>query len=147
MSWLSKELKRTTKILDPIGNQLRKSTGGSYGDPMNWYNSKPNTTKPWEPSQSPGLIAAPNGPTPPGQSFGQNTGGYSYIPNRFSGGVATPPPGAPNVPTPNVPGGAGAMSFGGGNMAPQVGMAPPQQVNPQMVNQMARIGAIRGSYV
>ncbi len=114
---------------------------------MNWYNSKPNTNPPWEARKSPGLIAAPSGTPPAGQTFGQNTGGYSYIPNRFQGGVATPPPGAPNVPPPSMPGGAGAMSFGGGNMAPQVGMTPPQQVNPQMAGQMMRIGAIRGSMV
>src|ERR1044072_2491616 len=137
MSWLSKQLKRTTKILDPIGNQLRKSTGGSYGDPMNWYNSKPNTTQPWEARKSPGLMAAPAGPPPAGQSFGQNTGGYNYVPNQVQ-----------------QQGPSGAMSFGGGNMAPPVGMAPPpavQQGGPRdalaQQQQMARIGAIRGNYV
>lgn len=88
-------------------------------------------------------MQAPGGPAPQGQSFGQNTGGYNYVQNQF----AQRP--------------SGAMSFGGGNMAPPVGMSgprdalaqmqpPPQpqmQQNPQMQHQMMRIGAIRGSAV
>lgn len=192
MSWFSKKLKKVTKIADPIGHKLRKSTGGSYGDPMNWYNSKPNQTIPYEKRTSPGLISAPGGPAPQGTQFGANTGGYNYLQNRFAG--ASPgdvPPAqahggppvaqAPAARTPGVLGG-GAMSFGGGGIQPapsgwggrggnamaQAASAAmqhfqPQQMqsqvvpsqgprdamaqNPQMQQQMMRIGALRGGNV
>lgn len=129
MSWFSKKLKKVTKVLDPVGAKLRKSTGGSYGDPMNWYQSKPNQTQPWQPRQSPGLIAPPAGPPPQGMTFGGGPGRYTYTPNEFAGsnmsfGGGMPPPQAPNVPPPMQP--------------------PPQQA--QMANQMARIGAVRGNF-
>lgn len=142
MSWFSKKLKKFTKVADPIGAKLRKSTGGSYGDPFNWYQSKPNQTQPWQPRQSPGLIPQPEGSPPPGMTFGQNTGGYNYLPNRFQGGGGMmmggvqgmpggvmQPPQAPNVQTPTQP--------------------PPMQAQgqPQMQQQMMRIGAVRGNYV
>jgi len=136
MSWFSKKLKKVTKVLDPVGAKLRKSTGGSYGDPMNWYQSKPNQTIPYQQRTSPGLTAQPSGPAPPGMSFGQNTGGYNYLPNRFAGGNMAPPM-------------AGGMSFGGPRdaMAQTMPQQPQPTMNPQMQNQMARIGAIRGSTV
>lgn len=157
MGWFSKKLKKVTKVLDPVGDKLRKSTGGSYGDPMNWYQSKPNQTTPYPQRTSPGLIAAPSGPAPPGMSFGGNTGGRSYIPNQFQNAGPMKPPGAPNVPTPSVPGGpAAAMSFGGPMQQAMIGAAnqfqqqnqAPVMGNPQpMQQQMMRIGAIRGSNV
>jgi len=138
MSWFSKKLKKVTKVLDPIGDRLRKSTGGSYGDPMNWYNSKPNQTIPYQQRVSQGLMVAPNGQnTLPGMTFGGNTGGRTYIPNQFSSGMmmgGVQPP-APMAPPPNIP-------------SP---MQPPQQqaqlAQGPMQQQMMRIGAIRGNYV
>lgn len=155
MGWLKKQLKRTTKILDPVGHQLRKSTGGSYGDPMNWY-SKPKTAPAYQARTSPGLMSAPAGAPPPGISFGQNTGGYNYLPNRFTGqgapaggNMGAPLAGGQNMTQPPM----GAMSFGGPRDAMAQTMQQPQQQPyqpqqpqqiPQMQNQMARIGALRG---
>lgn len=157
MSWLSKALKKTTKIIDPVGAKLRKSTGGSYGDPMNWYNSKPNETVPWQPTPSQGLMPAPSGPAPQGVKLGNGSnGGYNYVPNQFSG-QAAPPPGmtagaaGPQAGPMKPPMGGGAMSFGGGQAAPPMmgSGGPPQQIPqmqqaPAMQNQMAKIQAMRG---
>lgn len=163
MSWLSKHLKKKTKILDPIGSKLRKSTGGSYGDPLNWYNSKPNTNQPWQPSPSKPLMAAPNGQQTLGTTnIGGNDGGRTYTPNYFiNPGMQNPVPGltapqggkggmgmpaGPIKQPPNMGFGGGV---GGGANPQMIGMAPPQQAQPQMQNNMmgqqqAMIQALRG---
>jgi hypothetical protein len=91
MSWLTKQLKRTTKILDPIGNKLRKSTGGSYGDPLNQYQSHPPGVA--QSSYAPKtreLMPAPNGQNTLGSINigGGNTGGHTYAPNPFQAQMA-----------------------------------------------------------
>lgn len=128
-SKIKKSLKKTTKILDPVGAKIRKSTGGSYMDPLNQYNSKPNTAPAYQPRASQGLIAPPSGPAPPGIKFGGSSGGYNYVPNQFSGG-AEPPAGPASVggptmgkPTVMPQTAGGAMSFGGPQMASPT--APP----------------------
>lgn len=139
-SKIKKSLKKTTKIIDPIGHKIRKSTGGSYMDPLNQYNSKPNTAPAYQARTSPGLIPAPSGPAPSGIKFGGNTGGYNYIPNRFSGGVqqSAAPPGLTAQPSmkggPALPAGpikGGVMAFGGAPGAPQMAAstAPPPTAN------------------
>lgn len=147
MGWLSKKLKKVTKVLDPVGDKLRKSTGGSYGDPMNWYQSKPNQTIPYQQRTSPGLIPAPQGAPPPGMTFGGNTGGRNYIQNQFAnsggmmmGGVQPQP--TPMAPRPSIP------SMGPPNVSTPT-QPPPQQaqMSGPMQQQMMRIGAIRGSNV
>lgn len=156
MSWFSKKLKKVTKVLDPVGAKLRKSTGGSYGDPMNWYQSKPNETIPYQQRTSQGLMAAPPGGPPPGMTFGQNTGGRNYIQNQFAGGGGggmmmggvqggAPMPGGP--PPPPAVGMNGPRDAMAQQQMQPPQMQPPQQIPPQMQQQMARIGAIRGSYV
>lgn len=146
MSWFSKQLKRSTKILDPVGAQLRKSTGGSYGDPMNWYNSKPNTNQPWQPSPSRPLMAAPNGQQTLGTTdFAGNTGGRTYAPNPFQNPMpqnATPgltaQPSAKNPMLPAGPVKAPGMGFGGPAAQPQM------MQNTGMNQQQAMINALRG---
>ena len=145
MSWFSKQLKRTTKILDPVGAKIRKGSGGSYGDPLNQYNSKPNTTTPWKPTPSPGLMSAPNGQQSLAtMNLGGNTGGRTYTPNPFQ--------------APQGPAQGGAMGFGGPQQMPPIqggmqmpGMAgspmqppPQQQPPPQLGQQQAMIQALRG---
>jgi hypothetical protein len=85
MSWLSKKLKKVTKVIDPIGNQLRKQTGGSYGDPLNFY-SKPQLppgAQPVDNSLKP-QIGQP-GPT---VRFGGAPGGKNYVDNPFAAQMA-----------------------------------------------------------
>jgi hypothetical protein len=130
---------------------------------MNWYQSKPNQTIPYQQRTSPGLMAAPSGPAPPGMTFGQNTGGRNYIQNQFAGQGAAPgggggmmlggvqgggqPGGMPGgVMQPPPGGGMPPMGAGPRDAMAQQQMQPPQMA-PQMQQQMARIGAIRGSYV
>jgi hypothetical protein len=114
MGWLKKKLKKITKVVDPIGHQVRKSTGGSYGNPLNW-NRTPQAAPGYTPRESGGLTAAPDGvSTLPTMKLGGSSGGYGYVPNRFANAGPVKPPGQPNVPTPSVPPNTGAMSFGGG---------------------------------
>jgi hypothetical protein len=84
MGWFSKKLKKITKVVDPIGAKLRKSTGGSYGDPMNWYQSKPKAVVPYQRPERPGLQADP-GTAGPTMNLG---GGGTYTPNPFAGQMA-----------------------------------------------------------
>lgn len=121
MSWLSKKLKKVTRVVDPIGHEVRKSTGGSYGDPLNFHKDPPPGPAPYQrPEQK--LYAAPSGGTTlPTMKLGGNSGGYGYVPNRFANAGPVKSPGQPNVPTPSVPPNTGAMSFGGGQPMPQMG--------------------------
>lgn len=114
MSWFSKKLKKITNTVDPIGHQIRKSTGGSYGDPLNFHKDPAAGPAPYQrPEQK--LFAAPSGgSTLPTMKLGGSSGGYGYVPNRFANAGPIKSPGQPNVPTPSVPPNTGAMSFGGG---------------------------------
>jgi hypothetical protein len=133
MSWFSKKLKKITKVVDPIGAKLRKSTGGSYGDPMNWYQSKPKAVTPYQRPEKQGLLADPGtgGPT---THLGSSAG---YTQNPFAGQMAQadalrrgPAPTGANVAMPGISNMGSPM--GGGMMGqPQVGMAPPQQAQMQ----------------
>lgn len=133
MSWFSKKLKKITKIADPIGAKLRKSTGGSYGDPMNWYQSKPKSVVPYQRPEKMGLQADPGtgGPT---VNLG---GGGNYTPNPFAGQMAQA-----NV----LRGASQPQANMAQNMAMpgpinNVGMAPGGQMQPQqMQNGMMRPG-------
>ncbi len=113
MSWFSKKLKKITKVVDPIGARLRKSTGGSYGDPMNWYQSKPKRPTPYPMPEKRDLMMDPGtgGPT---IHLG---GGGNYTPNPFTQQMAQ---------VNALRGGAGSQQ----NMAPPMGMAPPTSVPP-----------------
>lgn len=164
MSWFSKKLKKITKVVDPIGAKLRKSTGGSYGDPMNWYQSKPKAVTPYQRPEKQGLMADPGtgGPTTrlgSSQGFAQNpfAGQMAQADALRTGGGA--PTGA-NVAMPGITpgsgfGGQGTPGYSGlgsqlggviGQVAqqPQVGMAPPPraQMQPQgnPTNMMMRPG-------
>lgn len=120
MGWFKKKLKKITKVVDPVGNQLRKATGGSYGDPMNWYQSKPKQATPYQAPPKRGLQADPGtgGPT---LNLG---GGGNYTPNPFAGQMA------------QAAALRGGAPMGQPGMAPpigQVGMAPPQNMQNMMV--------------
>jgi hypothetical protein len=138
MSWFKKKLKKLTKIADPIGAKLRKSTGGSYGDPMNWYQSKPKAVTPYQRPEKMGLMPDPGtgGPT---VNLG---GGGNYTPNPFAGQMAQadalrrgPAPTGANVAMPGISNMGSPM--GGQLGQPQVGMAPPPQMGmPQQNLQM-----------
>lgn len=156
MSWFSKKLKKITKVADPIGAKLRKSTGGSYGDPMNWYQSKPKPVVPYQRPEKMGLQADPGtgGPT---VNLG---GGGNYTPNPFAGQMAQA--GALRSPgslgqssmAQGIQPAAGGFRPGSGvfrdvasqymaanPMDPNVGMAPEGQMQPQqMQNGMMRPG-------
>lgn len=133
MGWFKKKLKKITKVVDPIGAKLRKSTGGSYGDPMNWYQSKPKPVVPYQRPPKQGLQADPGtgGPT---VNLG---GGGNYTPNPFAGQMAQ----AQALRQPNLAGstplgvtkGAGFGTAPAPGMVPQqipqTGMAPPMQNN------------------
>lgn len=123
MSWFSKKLKKITKVIDPIGNQLRKSTGGSYGDPMNWYQSSQKAPTPYPMPEKRGLMSDPGtgGPT---VNLGSTTG---YTPNPFTQQMAQ----------------ANALRSAATaqpNMGQPVGMAPPAQIPPNMQNTMIQGG-------
>lgn len=109
MSWFSKKLKKITKIADPIGAKLRKSTGGSYGDPMNWYQSKPKPVVPYQRPEKLGLQADPGtgGPT-----VNLGGGGGNYTPNPFAQQMAQ------------------ANALRGGQLGTQANMAPPMRSAP-----------------
>lgn len=120
MSWFKKKLKKITKVVDPIGAKLRKSTGGSYGDPMNWYQSKPKPVVPYQRPERPGLQPDPGtgGPT-----VNLGGGGGNYTPNPFVGQMAQA-----NV----LRGGAQPQANLAAPMgAPMMGMAPPARIQPQ----------------
>lgn len=111
MSWFKKKLKKITKVVDPIGAKLRKSTGGSYGDPMNWYQSKPKQPIPYQRPSNPGLHPNPGtgGPT---INFG---GGGEYTPNPFANQMAQ----------------ADALRTGQSNMAVPIGNVQMPGIAPQ----------------
>jgi hypothetical protein len=91
MSWLSKQLKRNIKVLDPVGAKLRKETGGNYLDPLNQYTSHPpGTAKSSYVPKTRELTPAPNGQTTLGtvNIGGANTGGRTYAPNPFQAQMA-----------------------------------------------------------
>lgn len=143
MSWLSKKLKKVTNTVDPVGKYLRKSTGGSYGDPMNWYNSKPNTTQPWQPAPAKPLMAAPNGQQSLATTqLGGNSGGRTYAPNPFQNPMPQGSTAGSAMPAgPMKP----SMSFGGpqmGNSLMQVmgGGQQPIQGNMQRGNGQNPLG-------
>lgn len=89
MGWLKSHLKKFTNTIDPIGKSIRKSTGGSYGNPLNFggtIKSAPTTAGPLKPTGQ--LMAAPNG---------QNT--LATTSGRPAG---MPPPQAPQPVAPNM---------------------------------------------
>lgn len=110
MSWFSKKLKKVTKVLDPAGAKIRENSGGSYGDPLNWYDSGPKKPIPYQ--------AAPKKPLMPDPGTGGGTtqlggggGGRSYQPNPFAQQMAQvaalrgqpPPPQANPMPGQGMP--------------------------------------------
>jgi hypothetical protein len=144
MSWFSKKLKKITNTVDPVGKYLRRSTGGSYMDPMNWYNSKPNTAPAYQPSQSQGLMSAPNGQQRLGTiNIGGDSGGRTYVPNHFQNPMPqnsvpglTAPMGGKSNALPAGPVKGPAMGFGGG-VAPQGNMQRMTGYNPLQGTQLA----------
>lgn len=150
MSWFSKKLKKITNTVDPIGHQIRKSTGGSYGDPLNFHKDPPPGPAPYQKPEA-RLMAAPSGgSTLATTKLGGSSGGYGYLPNRFANAGPVKGPGQPNVPTPSVPPNTGAMSFGGGQPinpsgpgmmgGAMMGAAGGQPMAPQMGNAMRMAG-------
>lgn len=124
MSWFSKKLKKITKVIDPIGAKLRKQTGGSYGDPLNMYQSKPKAVTPYQRPERPGLQADPGTGGPTMQLGGP--GGGQYTQNPFAGQMAQ----------------AQALRAGGqlGQSGPQI--PPPGGITPRPGGMMPRGNAM-----
>lgn len=142
MSWFKKKLKKITKVVDPIGAKLRKSTGGSYGDPMNWYQSKPKQATPYQAPPKRGLQPDPGtgGPT---VNLG---GGGNYTPNPFANQMAQ----AAALRQPNLASKMGGRAIGSqptpGMEAAALGpSAPPPAA--MMQPQQMQIGMVRGNQV
>ena len=96
-------------------------------DPLNQYNSKPNTAPAYQPLKSQGLMSAPNGQQTLGTiNIGGAGGGRSYVPNQFQNPMPqnnvpglTAPMGGKNGALPAGPvkapvGNMGNMGFGSG---------------------------------
>lgn len=128
MSWLSKKLKKITKTVDPVGNYLRKQTGGSYGDPLNIY-SKPQLPPGAQPEDR--SLKSQVGQPGPTVRFG--TGGPGkYVQNPFANQMAQA---AALRTNPTIGGPQAGM---GGPINP-ASIAPPVQtpvVPPNMQNYM-----------
>lgn len=138
MSWLSKHIKKKIKVIDPAGAAIRKQTGGSTFDPLNWYDSKPKEPIPYERPPKMGLQPDPGtgGPT---QRIGSSNGGYAYQPNPFAQQMAQADAvrgTGMSQPTPQpLPGGAQLQPGGGGPMMMgklQQMQIPGQPINPMM---------------
>lgn len=83
MGWFSKKLKKVTKILDPAGAAIRKNSGGSYGDPLNWYDSGPKKAKPYQEIPNSTTLAPDPGTGGPTVKLGGGSGGRNYQANPF----------------------------------------------------------------
>lgn len=133
MSWFSKKLKKITNTLDPVGHQLRKATGGSYGDPLNFYQSHPNL--PPGAKEIDRSLKSDPGMAGPTLKLGGSTGNYTYMNNPFQkqmaqvaalrgpgaspmgGGVVTPLNGGTGIPGMGGPKMGGDFRSGMPNMA------------------------------
>lgn len=139
MSWFSKKLKKITKVIDPIGNQLRKQTGGSYGDPLNFY-SKPQLAPEPQPRDT-SLKPQIGSPGPTVRLGGAPPDGKSYVGNPFAAQMAQV---AALRSNPAIGGPQAGMV--GGPINPS-SIAPPVQtpmVPPNMQNIMVRGGGRGG---
>lgn len=117
MSWLSKQLKKTTKILDPAGAKIREGTGGSYGDPLNWYDSGPKKPVPYQQTPNSTTLAPDPGTGGPTMKLGGGSGGRTYQDNPFAQQMAQVsairggPPGMQTAQAPNAPRPASGMAL------------------------------------
>lgn len=88
MSWFSKKLKKITNTLDPVGKKIREGSGGSYGDPLNYYDSKPKTAKPYQEQPNATSLFTDPGTGGPTMKLGGGGGGRTYQGNPFANQMA-----------------------------------------------------------
>lgn len=137
MSWLSKRFKKDIGIIDPAGKAIRKSTGGSLQNPLNFGGTIPSKPSAAAGSVKPTgqLMAAPGGVTTLPGSGGRPNVGWAPPQNMMrppaGAGPAMAPPGAPMGAPPAAP------------APPMPNPAIQASANPQV--QQALISQLRGA--